>query len=132
MDPEIKQEVFSRIDALAAKLGVGVEHLWQTLIRQSVIEGWIELVTAFLCMLLAWTFMIGGKISMKKRAKSGKEAWKSDHSHNDPSLASIFFMLGCFASILTTMCFFTDLSESITQICNPEYFAFQELKSIVK
>lgn len=41
MDKQLTDELLSRLDTLASKLGVAVEHLWSVLVRQSVLEGWL-------------------------------------------------------------------------------------------
>lgn len=42
----MSDEILKRIDVLAGKLGVTVEHLWGVLLRQARIEMWMDLAWA--------------------------------------------------------------------------------------
>jgi hypothetical protein len=45
----MSDELHKELAALAAKLGVSVEHLWGVLVRQAYIDGLSSLVTVFFC-----------------------------------------------------------------------------------
>ena len=45
----MSDELNKELAALAAKLGVSVEHLWGVLVRQAYIDGLSSLVTVFCC-----------------------------------------------------------------------------------
>jgi hypothetical protein len=45
----VSDELHKELAALAAKLGVSVEHLWGVLVRQAYIDGLSSLVTVFCC-----------------------------------------------------------------------------------
>jgi hypothetical protein len=45
----VNDELNKQLAALAAKLGVSVEHLWGVLVRQAYIDGVSSLVTVFFC-----------------------------------------------------------------------------------
>jgi hypothetical protein len=45
----VNDELHKELAALAAKLGVSVEHLWGVLVRQAYIDGLSSLLTVFCC-----------------------------------------------------------------------------------
>jgi hypothetical protein len=45
----VNDELNKQLAALAAKLGVSVEHLWGVLVRQAYIDGVSSLATVFFC-----------------------------------------------------------------------------------
>jgi len=112
----LPQEILSRLDALAAKMGTTIEYLWPIIIQQQYNKGIILLC---LSILLGILFGIGLYSSKKlyKRGVANKANRKSE-----PFFGFALCMFGL------AMCFFifcTLLSEGLLHILNPVFYAFE-------
>lgn len=117
----IQAEVLTRLDAVAAKLGVGAEHLWEIFVRQSVTSGYVKLGTFLLVIaVFATTALVSHRKFFKATNKDVKD-----------TLAMVFWVsmvLTCIASFV----FSVQLNNIIPHIVNPEYFAWKEIQQILR
>lgn len=123
MDPSIKEELFSRIDVLAKKLGVGAEHLWAVLIKQSIISGWSDFILQGVLLIL---LLIGLNLILRVKGSL------YDTYNNGFTTKGMTFML--YLSILGFILTITilDFKNNLIQILNPEYYAWKEIQSILR
>lgn len=66
MNPELQKELFQRLDALAAKLGVAAQSLWQIYTQQArvaLVQDYLMLAAGLLLFLVPIGFFIVGKFS---------------------------------------------------------------------
>jgi Ca2+/Na+ antiporter len=134
MNEKVFEKVTQYIDALAAKLGVAAEHVYEVLVRQQVAEGYSLLIT--------WSLMlIIGVLVIVLTLKSGFEyenkhySWGTEMSFslNPPNLFKVS-VLTAFG-ILTLVAMLTLLDEgpsAVMKIVNPEYYAIREILNAIK
>lgn len=61
MDAEVTREVMTRLDALAAQLGVAVEQLWPMAVQHTMAQGITSIVVGIMVGIIA--FLLGKKLS---------------------------------------------------------------------
>jgi len=108
----MQEELLKRLDALAAKLGVAAEHLWDVLVRQGQIEGMRGVVLAvvgFVVMLIA-----------------GRKAARAFRENRDD--ATMGWVILCFLSGGAALVGQADA----WYLLNPEYFALRQLLELLK
>jgi|SRR5579885_465398 len=114
---EVTSELFKRLDAIGAKLGVPADQVWGTLIKQAAIEGRIDTVIAVVAgvIALASIFTIVAVLLSKKRAENGE-----------------FAFLGFFVGLISVFIFFSYLTDAMTEIYNPQYFALHRITAMLR
>lgn len=116
----INQELLSRLDALAAKLGTTASHLWAILLHQAYVVGYTDLGAGIV---LAAIAVAGGLI--------GRKMWVKFDDHY--AEAGLFGCVLCyFASLGCAIATVNLLYSAITELANPEYFALAEILKAVK
>ncbi len=117
LDPK----TYELLSQLAEKLGTTVELLWQSLLKQSLITGYANLaITGFLV-----GFLVAAIRDIRTRIKSDEWDWEAYSS---------FFHTFCVAVFtVITLLFCAKNAEDIpTCLFNPEYYAFQQLSTLLK
>jgi hypothetical protein len=112
----MKEEILSRLDALALKLGVAVEHLWEILVRQGFVEG----VCGAIGLLL-------GSFGVCVSYKLFKKAF---HDDIDDNLAGGCIIAGVIIAILAIIFILIGFFD-IQYLFNPEYFALNKVLKII-
>lgn len=115
----MEQEILTRIDAIAAKLGVASEHVWEFTVRQQSIEGWTGCVIAIIGLVLLWS--VGLYFSFTGRIK--------ESSSEDRTMRLVMPILRCFFLSAVIFC---PIYECLVQLLNPEYAAFHDLVRMLK
>lgn len=114
------------LEKLAEKLGTTTEYLWGVLIKQAPISAASDLLYFILV-------VFGGIVLYKVHRKLAKEEDDGDSIYYDLEEAAIVPMV--FASIvwaiLFIVCFFS-IDNIITGFFNPEYWALDEVMSLIK
>ena len=109
------------LSQLAEKLGTTVELLWQSLLKQSLITGYTHLVATALLV----GFLVAAIRDFRTRIKS--DEWdREDYSSFFHS-----FCLAVFAFITLLFCA-KNVYDIPTCLFNPEYYAFQQLSTLLK
>ncbi|MCY9532939.1 hypothetical protein M5X06_12725 [Paenibacillus alvei] len=125
MGTEIIDRVSQYIDALAANLGVAASHVYETMVRQMVVEG--AVYSIFLSSLLAALTVLGIKLiklTVAKKDKIYRDDWEA--------FVYIGWVVGGIAYIILLIASIVIVPESVMKIYNPEYFVIRDLLSIVK
>ena len=142
------QDVIQLLEQLANKLGVAVEYLWTTLVRQQIAEGVTDVICA-----VGWLGVMIFAISITpcfaKFAGDKYEALRRDRLENHTGFNGSAYVssyredcwhfiatvgpiaaviIGALAGIFTVTC----LSCGIQQLINPDYFALQEILDTIK
>lgn len=118
----IVDKIGGYVDAMAAKLGVAGDFLWEVLIRQMYVKGFLELGVSILAM--------GGIYLAYRNFKKG-EAMPESKGYGDDERAArmiISFIVGIIFSITA----FATLICAILYLANPEYQAMQTIIQAVK
>ena len=117
----MSDELNKQLAALAAKLGVSVEHLWGVLVRQAYIDGLSSLVTVFFCAAaglgVLWFFFTGGGNAGTAETKEGFSL--STEPVEYMVLGTILFLLVLVAG--------NNFYWVISDFFNPEFYALRHL-----
>lgn len=117
-DTSLRAEVFSRIDAIGAKLGVAANHLWPVLVRQSYADAAIDLVLGTTFALVAfrcYSWLPG--------------LWKKSDGDD------VYFMGVCLSTlglVAATVAVVVCLSQAAGRFINPEYYALQSVLDVLR
>lgn len=115
MTEDVKTEIFDRLDALAAKMGVAAEHLWGVLVKQHLIYG-ISAVLGIIAV-LALGFYAG--------RQARKIPGDLENSKGEPNLKFVLYAANALSVVAAVLIFF--MAEAVARLINPEYYALQEL-----
>jgi len=109
------------LNALSIKLGTTSEYLWNVLVRQAPIDGCITLIV-----MAAW-LVVGAVVIRFFYTKN-----KDNDDHLDEGLTH--FLLGISIVIYMCVMFIIGmcLSDAISSIVNPDYWAFNKILSSIK
>jgi cytochrome bd-type quinol oxidase subunit 1 len=119
MGEKITEEVLKRIDALAAKLGVVAEHLWEVLVRQAAIDGYVHLAWAAVLFVIS-TVLVTVSYRLYKRAMQ-------NDTNDGPGYgfcAVMFFLLGLLCFLGGSV---GNVMNAISELANPEFAALKLL-----
>jgi hypothetical protein len=112
-------ELLSRLDALAAKLGVASGQLWEILIRQARLDAINDIVWGLVQVAAIW-FLV----------RLGYRKIKADpHGWDDWIMAYILGGLACFMMSVFAV---INLSGAPIQLINPQYWAFRQITGALK
>ena len=111
--PAFREELFSRLDALAAKLGVGAEYLWEVLISQAgvrVIQNLMIIAFVLVCVVV-WSVCFRHLVAQEDENHWG---W------GPTILLGLLLVIGAVGAGVLAW-------ELPGLILNPEYWAFQQI-----
>jgi hypothetical protein len=104
-------EIFKRIDALAAKLGVTASQIWAVLVKQARIEAVEDI-----CWALFW-FLLAGLLS--------RMAW---HAHKkDEESSGEVIVFGVITAVVCIGVGMAFIAGTPGMILNPQYWALKRL-----
>ncbi len=122
METEInwEQKAMDAIDAIAAKLGSGVDHFYPILVRQQVVDGCAMLVVPTL---LTIVVVIAVSCCYKK-------ATVSEENFN---FQGVVLIISAVLSLIALITLGDAISEDVvTKIFNPEYHALKDIMDMIK
>ena len=117
MKEELMKEVFSRLDALAAKLGVTAEYLFGLYVRQAPLEA-IYTLMLIAAALISAALLLGSIVLGMKKCSKSFEDWCAAVG----TVSGITFVVLLVASVIQA-------SDVLAQLYNPEYWAVKEIIS---
>lgn len=116
----VQQELFARLDAIAAKLGLMVGQLWAVLIRQQYVAFFQELLlTVFMLVVVVML----GRFIKTMVDKDNPHVWEGK-----TVIAVIVFTIVALVGTIQIFSFFNQFDR----IFNPEYRALQTLMALLK
>ena len=120
------EELTPLLEKLAEKLGTTTEYLWGVLLKQAPIIAATELVYLVLVIL-------GGIVLYKihKRLSKKVDGNNSIYYKADELVIAPMVIAAIIWVILFIMCFFS-IGTIITGFFNPEYWALDEIMSLIK
>lgn len=110
----MQDEILQRLDALAAKLGVAGEGLWEILVLQAKISGIVDLIWVPILALLAF-----GAIRLMKWAEDQASDWDG------------VMVLSCVVIFASTIALPFLFTAGIKELLNPEYYALNKILTIL-
>jgi len=127
----MKEELFTRLDAIAAKLGVAAEHLWGVLIRQVVVGAVWQLV--MLCVVFGVCFVLFRWWYRCLRVIAKKEGYATLWGlveEKEEAVFAYYIVLAAVVIVCATM--FCVVGHNIVLgFVNPEYRALQLLRELI-
>lgn len=126
------------LEAWAQKLGTTVNHLWEVMIVQARVSlfsdalMYLALFTFLIFLYKAIPYGIKKADEIKKRDEEVKKIDKYHSSSDAPFGIHMLCIVGAVAGLIFTVLGVFYLSEVMTKIFNPEYWALQQIISAVK
>lgn len=115
---EVSEELLTRLDLLAAKLGTTVEHLWEVATTQGFAEGLMALV-AFVLSFTAFFYLVARTFRNLKLSLAARD-------NDDEATHGIDSLLSGILSIISFIVACANYS-SIVYLINPEGYALKLL-----
>lgn len=117
-----KQEVLSRLDAVAAKLGTTTTYLWQVLVKQAVVQGGISLADALGLGILFYITYRVGKYTVKLAIGNPEGRY-----HDESGYWYIATGVCAIAAIIFVMQGIDAGTDAMAHFINPQYYALHEV-----
>jgi len=125
---QLQDEVLSRLDALALKLGVAGEHLWEVMVQRAYLE-WIDVVS--LVFLLIAVFVLRYLV-----AKSSDEYFPVEATcYNEWKRAEwrvFIWVLAGVAAIGLSISVAVQSTQAIQASLSPEYWALTHIFNLAQ
>ena len=127
MDDKIVQEVLSRVDAVAAKIGVGAGELWRILNKQAFVSGVQAEVISGMFVLGSVT-CLWQLVKAVKRLKAEKDELSYSKREELEGWALGMLIIGVLSGLVGGA---VGISY-IENFLNPEFVAFETLMGLLK
>lgn len=131
------------LEQLAHSLGVAVEYLWDTLIKQQYVVGVTNIITAIIDVVIIIVLLCCMpkiiKFLNNQHEKIVKDRLENGTGYNGSHTVSsytedfyrffnvTFPIVGCIVILTLIFCFTHDVRYGIQQLLNPDYFALKEV-----
>ncbi|WP_410988681.1 hypothetical protein [Bacillus cereus] len=129
MNKEIQDKAFQYLDAVAEKLGVAVDKVYEVMYKQMIVEGIMHAVTAVTSVAIV-TF--GLKYFLKTLSYLHE---KSDDNWNESRwdiLIVVVWIVYVILVIMSIISLYLDIPMAIGKLVNPEYYMIEEIKDMLK
>ena len=136
-------KVMELLEQLANSLGVAVEYLWTTLVKQQYVEGVTNLVMAIIsiivvivlscCVPKATKFLVNQSKELEEDRRKNGTGYNGSYittSYKEDFCNFLKFavpIVGTIAIIVIVVCITNDTKSGIQQLLNPDYFALKEV-----
>ena len=125
----LPQELLERLDALSQKVGVGIEHMWEVLVRQAYVDA-VTSSLLFLGCLLLWGAVYAKRAAIDKWVQDGAIEYKHI-SNSYPRLFPVGIALAALG-VATLLLFIWAANAVPVALLNPEYHALEKIMDMVK
>lgn len=119
MNIDIGENIRQMLENLAASLGLTVQQVWPWMVKQAVLEGWMNIIIP----------LIGLLISGFIWYKASKHPWKKENS--DPTEWGFVGFLAGISFLVVLIVLAVIIQFSICMINNPEYYALKEIMNLL-
>lgn len=135
------------LEQLASSLGVAVEYLWTTLVKQQYVEGITNLAMAGIgiitiiillcCVPRATRFCATKHKELKEDRKNNGTGYLGSYSVSSEKedlyngLKIAIPIIGFMVIFIIIMCVTSDIKFGIQQLINPDYFALKEVLDVI-
>lgn len=113
----MNDETIKMLEALAVKMGTTAEYLWEVLVTQAVIGGWINIACCLAVLAIVCVLDI---IVLKKR---------DDLLYDDKIMVTTFAW--ALTAVALAFCL-VKISFAVNAIANPEYWALKQVMEMVR
>lgn len=137
------EKIAELLEQLAKQLGVTIEYLWTTLVRQQYVEGIAKLIMAVIgviaviaiaCMLPRMTkFCVNKKQELASDRRENGTGYEGSY-HVSSNMEDFYSALsiavpivGAVALIIIVIFSICSINVGIQQLLNPDYFALKEV-----
>jgi hypothetical protein len=122
MSDEMMKQILSRLDLLAAKLGVTAQYMWGVLLRQAYVTAYMDMASAVVGLL----FCMAGAVSIKYALRYCLN--KENQDYGDWSINGVIWLIVsssvcCFGAVACLSAAFS----AMTILLNPPYWALQQI-----
>lgn len=127
MNPEQVTQIKEALAPLTEKLGQGAEFVYETYVRQAIMQGVIQVSIAALFLIVVLLAATKGRVWITK-----KIAAENAKSYGDPELflgGGIFVGLVCLALLCVAVGL---ISDGVMHLTNPHYYAIKDLVASVR
>jgi hypothetical protein len=122
MSEQFQQKIMEYIDAIAHSLGVATQFVFETLVKQKLIEGYVH--TGILAVIWIVYLILFPKVFGWLRKSVKEKGWDEPKILSGFGIVIVSFAV-IFASILA-------LPDSLMKIFNPQYYALKDILDAVK
>jgi len=136
-------KVMELLEQLANSLGVAVEYLWTTLVKQQYVEGVTNLTMAaigiiatialLICVPRATKFFINQHKELAEDRRKNGTGWHGSYSVSSMredfcnSMKFVVPIVGFVVIFVIIICVVSNVKFGIQQLLNPDYFALKEV-----
>lgn len=128
MNKEVQDKVFQYIDAMADKLGVAVERVYEVMYKQMIVEGIISAVTAVISILI---ITVGTKYFLKLMNYLREKA-EDTYEDRWSVLIVISWIIYLILLVISIISLYIDIPMTIGKLANPEYYLMKDIMEMVK
>ncbi|MCG7383366.1 hypothetical protein [Paenibacillus sp. ACRRY] len=121
----MNEELTKYIDQMAAKLGVAASHVYEVVIRQTVISGIVNTVVQVLIMIAIY-------VAFRKGWRYSRDRWDDWYSDDNEFYAVLIWILGGVVCGGIFIACAVTTPDAIMSIFNPEYYAIKTILEAVK
>ena len=114
------EKISNAIEQLAAQIGVGVDHFWPLFVKQQMIDGWINLLTPIILILVSSVYLV-----------LTRNKWE-DKTKDDISWQGVGGIIIGFVLAISIVFSFVHGTTAVKQIINPEYYAIKEITEMIR
>ena len=126
---QMQDEILTRLDAFAAKLGVAADQLWEVMVSRAYLEVLDPIVmVCIICLLLVLRKMIHGALvpvcPTREERKSHYEWSKGECSGTIWAITLVFCSVLCIVTFIET-------AEAVKAWILPEFWALEHLRELL-
>ncbi|HDR7263607.1 hypothetical protein [Bacillus sp. CH_203] len=129
MNKEIQDKAFQYIDAVAEKLGVAVDKVYEVMYKQMLVEGVMHAVTAVTSVAIV-TF--GLKYFLKLLNYLHKQSDDNWTETRWDILIVVTWIVYIILVIMSIASLYLDIPLAVGKLMNPEYYMIEEIKDMIK
>ncbi len=133
------EEVMTKIDVLATKLGITAEYLWATVVKQAYVDFSANIIWICIYLIFGTTYLVYLKTYSIKTMSSIKDddgsimnCSRLYEGHTDAVANLIISLIFGIMFIILTAVIVGNIRGMITSYFNPEYWAFARISNLIR
>jgi hypothetical protein len=123
MNPEQTQQILNGLKGVAEKLGTAASNVWAIYVRQALVSGITDIVL--------YALLLSAIVAWVKALK-----WAHTNGRFEDCSTDVFYFIGFAATGIllgiTLVAAFFAISDTVTALVNPQFWALQKLLETVK
>ncbi len=125
MNEETQKKAMEMLEALAEKLGTTLEHLWEVLIRQALVEGAYALVLAVFGMAALGGLIYACVLGVRAGRRLAEKEDDTFYLHGSQAVGGVLLLL--FGAMVLDIFVLRNIHTALICFINPEYWAIREV-----